>query len=70
MNVCECVCFGVNFTNILSAAFSSAGPKSAKKTDSLTVFFAVFKSFRLTILVKLTLGLNFINVIHTAFTRA
>ncbi len=32
---------GVNFTNILNAAFKNADPKSAKKTDSLTVFFAL-----------------------------
>jgi len=32
---------GVNFTNILCATFIQADPKSAKKTDSLTVFFAL-----------------------------
>jgi hypothetical protein len=31
---------GVNFINILQAAFMRAGPESAKKTDNLNVFFA------------------------------
>jgi len=31
---------GVNFTNILGAAFMYADSKSAKNTDGLTVFFA------------------------------
>jgi len=30
----------VNFNNILQAAFTRTDPKSAKKTDNLTVFFA------------------------------
>ena len=30
---------GVNFINVLQAAFSCKGPKSARKTDNLTVFF-------------------------------
>jgi hypothetical protein len=29
---------GVNFINILGAAFASADPEIAKKTDNLTVF--------------------------------
>jgi len=33
---------GVNFTNILCAAFMRTDPKSAKNTDSLTVFFCTF----------------------------
>jgi len=32
---------GVNFTNNLQAAFTRADPKSTKKTDNLTVFFAL-----------------------------
>jgi len=32
---------GVNFINILRATFVRADPKSAKKTDNLTAFFAV-----------------------------
>ncbi len=35
---------GVDFTNILCAAFRHTDPKSAKKTDSLTVFFALLGS--------------------------
>ncbi len=31
---------GVNVTNILLAAFTCEDPKSSKKTDGLTVFFA------------------------------
>jgi hypothetical protein len=30
---------GVNFTNIIRAAFTQADPKSAKKTVKLSVFF-------------------------------
>jgi len=33
---------GVNFTNILDAAFMRTDPKSAQKTDVLTVFFCAF----------------------------
>ncbi len=35
---------GVNFINILRAAFLSADPESAKKTDNLTVFFVLLGS--------------------------
>jgi len=31
----------INFTNILLEAFTSTDPKRAKKTDGLTVFFAL-----------------------------
>jgi len=34
----------VNFTNILCATFTHADPESAKKTDSLTLFFALLRS--------------------------
>jgi len=34
----------VNFINIRSKAFTCKDPKSAKKTDSLTVCFALFES--------------------------
>ncbi len=34
----------INFTNTLSAAFTCTDPKSAKKTVSLTVFFAILGS--------------------------
>jgi len=36
----------VNFTNILRKAFTYTDPKSAKKTESLTVFFALWESAR------------------------
>ncbi len=35
---------GLNFNKILQAAFTPADPKSAKKTDDLTVFFALLGS--------------------------
>jgi len=35
---------GVDFTNILRAAFASADPKSAKKTVKLSVFFVLLGS--------------------------
>jgi len=35
-----------NVNNILRAAFTRADPKSAKKTDDLTVFFALLGSVR------------------------
>ena len=49
---------GVNFTNILQAAFTRADPKSAKKTVKLSSFFALFGSGHIKaarkMLVKLT----------------
>jgi len=36
----------VDFNNILRTALTSADPKSAKKTDCLTVFFALWGSAR------------------------
>ncbi len=51
---------GVNFINILSAVFMSVDIKCAKKTDGLTVFFAILESSRVKtlrkMLVKLTPG--------------
>jgi hypothetical protein len=35
---------GVNFTNVLQAAFTLADPESAKKLLDLTVFFALLVS--------------------------
>ncbi len=35
---------GVNFINILRMPFMRSDPKSAKKTDSLTVFFVLLGS--------------------------
>jgi len=35
---------GVNFINILGAAFMRTDPESAKKTDNLTVFFSLLGS--------------------------
>jgi len=39
---------GVNFINILRAAFVRPDPESAKKTDNLTVFFALLGSVCIT----------------------
>ena len=36
----------VNFINVFQAAFVSADPKSTKKTDNLSVFFALLGSAR------------------------
>jgi len=36
---------GVNFTNILCAAFTREDPKSTKKTAGLTVFFSLLFGF-------------------------
>jgi len=53
---------GVNFINSLQAAFESADPESAKKTDNFTVFFMLlgYVSVKATCktLVKWTLGLS------------
>jgi len=35
---------GVNFINVLCTVFTRPDPKSAKKTDGLTVFFALLGS--------------------------
>jgi hypothetical protein len=43
----------VNFTNILLKAFNRADPKSAKKTDSLSVFFALLGSAGVKALLKM-----------------
>ncbi len=36
---------GVNFVNILNAAFTQADPNSAKKTDGLTVFLRLWDMY-------------------------
>ena len=56
---------GVNFSNVLQAAFTRADPKSEKKQLNVTVFFALLgsagvKAARRT-LVKLTPGVVFQN---------
>jgi len=44
----ELCCYkGVNFTNILRAAFTHADPKSARKTDGLTEVLALLGSLRI-----------------------
>ncbi len=40
----QLVNLGVNFTNILQAAFECADPKNVKKIDNLTIFFALLVS--------------------------
>ena len=56
---------GVNFTNVLWAAFALVDPKSAKKTVKLSSFFALLGSAHVKaarrMLVKLTPGINFTN---------
>jgi len=62
---------GVNFINVLRAAFALADPESAKKTVKLSVFFALSGSALAKaapkMLLKLTPGLNFIFIFKTAF---
>jgi len=54
---------GVDFINVLRAAFAHTDPKSPKKTDNLNVFFALLGSARtkaaLRMLMKLALALSF-----------
>ncbi len=51
---------GVNFTNVLQAAFMLIDPESIKKIDNLTVFFTLLGSARVKavrrMLMKLSLG--------------
>ena len=53
---------GVNFTNILQAAFMHEDPKRAKKTIKLSSFYAILGSARVRaacrMLVKLTPGVR------------
>jgi len=66
-----CLCIGAlqqkigNFINVLLAAFVHADPESAKKTDSLTVFFALLGSACITaarkMLMKFTHYIDFAN---------
>jgi len=57
---------GVDFINILQAAFTFADPKSAKKTGNLMVFFARWGSGGVKAacrtLMKMTPGDDFINL--------
>jgi len=53
---------GVNFINILGAAFTRKDPKSSKKTAKLSIIFALLGSLRVKaarrMLMKLTPGVN------------
>jgi len=57
---------GINFTNILRAAFVCAEPKSAKDTDDLIVFCA----FGSALLKAVCFVVSFINVLQAAFACA
>ena len=71
---------GVNFTNVLRAAYTQADPKSAIKLINLTVFFALLGSTRVKatcrMLVKLTPEIHLFKrgmkkrVVKTFFTRS
>jgi len=61
----------VNFINILRTAFTHKDPKSAKKTVKLSVFFTLLGSASAKAthrtLIKLTPGVNFINMLWVPF---
>jgi len=63
---------GVNFINIPEQLLLAQIPKAQKKTDKLPVFFTLLGSGQviaaLRTLMKLTPGVNFINVLHTNFS--
>ena len=62
---------GLNFINVLCAAFTSAYPISIKKTVKLSIFFTLLGSTGVKavrrMLMKLSPGVNFINVLRAAF---
>jgi len=62
---------GVNFINVLQAAFTSDDPKTQKNTVKLSVFFALLGSACIKTvhkaLVKLATGVNFINILPGHF---
>jgi len=62
---------GVNIINILWAEFTCTDHKSAKKTDSLTVFFALMGSAHIKaahrMLINLTPWINFTNIFTCSF---
>jgi len=62
----------VDFTNILRADFTHADPKSVKKNDNLTVFFALSGSECVKaahiMLMKLKPMVYFTNILQAAFT--
>jgi len=64
---------GVNFTNVLCAAFTLTYPQSAKRHWRLESLFSLLGSVRVKVARKHVdeidpWGLNFINVLRTAFT--
>ncbi len=62
---------GINFINVLGAAFTHANPKSKKKAEDLTVFLALLGSACVEALcktlMKSTTGVNFINILGAPF---
>ncbi len=61
----------LNFTNIFTLSFCARRFQKRKKTVDLTVFFTLLSSVSVKAvsrtLMKLNLGVNFINVLHSAF---
>jgi hypothetical protein len=45
---------GINFINVLQAAFTRADPESLKKTDNLTVFFLIWAPLIAGLTIRLT----------------
>jgi hypothetical protein len=61
-----------NFINILSTDFTLVDPECVKKIDNLTVFFMLLGSVQIKavrrILMKLTPGVNFNNILGAHFS--
>ncbi len=64
---------GVNFSNILCAAFARVEPKSVKKELKSSIFLRFWdlrlQKLHINMLLKSTPGVNFINILLAAFTR-
>jgi len=65
-------CTGVNFTNVLHAAFTLVGPKSANWHCWLDYLFLRIRDLRVKavrrMLMKLSPGVNFINILCASFS--
>jgi len=68
----KCKSPGVDFTNVLQAAFVCADPKSTKRQSSCQSFFVLLGSAHAKaahrMLMKLSPDVNFTNILYAAFT--